>query len=167
MGDAADDPQALEREIRDRRTYSLAEAIGRLGGAGVLKGGSPVTRLQEAAAAVDLFLRQHLDDRDGALLLVLSREVAASDDLLARLADPLAGLHRHVAAILASDFRLAELVRAADAEWGRMHQERPYFELPGGDPHPDDPYTLAGVKARLAALLARIPPPAEGMPPRR
>jgi hypothetical protein len=37
----------LEREIRQERKFTLAEAIGRLAGPGAMKGESPVTRLQQ------------------------------------------------------------------------------------------------------------------------
>jgi hypothetical protein len=54
---------------------------------------------------------------------------------------------------LGSDYQLGELVREADAEWGRVMGERPRFDVPGQAPDPDDPYTVASVRAALARLI--------------
>ena len=45
----------LEREIRAQRKFSLAEAIGRMAGPGMMKGVSPVTRKRQAEAAIEDF----------------------------------------------------------------------------------------------------------------
>src|SRR5262249_12919088 len=55
-----------------------------------------------------------------------------------------------------SEGLLQELVRAADAEWGRMMGERPYFNKPGAVPHPDDPYTPESVRHVLTDLLDQL-----------
>ena len=50
----------LEREIRQERKFTLAEAVGRMAGTGALKGASPVPRLQQAAAEIQEYLDRHL-----------------------------------------------------------------------------------------------------------
>jgi hypothetical protein len=42
----------LEREIRQERKFTIAEAIGRMAGPGAMKGESPVTRLLQAVAEI-------------------------------------------------------------------------------------------------------------------
>ena len=71
MGDDHPKPSAeadaeLEREIRAERKFTLAEAIGRLAGPGMMKGVSPVTRKQQAIAAIQEYLNRHLADADPA-----------------------------------------------------------------------------------------------------
>ena len=49
------------------------------------------------------------------------------------------------------------LTRAlTDARWGRDYGERPRFNRPDQDDHPDDPYTPASVQAALQALLRQL-----------
>jgi hypothetical protein len=142
----------LEREIRAERKFTLAEAIGRMAGPGAMKGASPVTRKQQAAAEIQHYLGQHLPDHTGALSCVLLRHVAESDRLLDALDQPLAVLCGYVREVLGSEYGLKELVREADVEWGRMLDERPSFEKEGCPPAADDPYTLDSVRAALSQL---------------
>src|SRR5262245_11105749 len=141
--------EALEREIRDGRKFTLAEAIGRLAGPGALKGISPVTRLQQAEVIVSEWLTQHVIDSAGAFKTVLHRAVKESSLLLNNADQPLVVLAAVCQQILDSEYLLAELVRRADFEWGQIMGERPHFELAGRPPHPEDPYTLASVEATL------------------
>jgi len=53
----------LEREIRQERKFTFAEAIGRLAGPGAMKGESPVTRLQQAEAQLESWLRYRFTGR--------------------------------------------------------------------------------------------------------
>lgn len=147
-----DDHDELEREIRAGRAFSIAEAIGRLGGTGVMKGASPVAGRREAAAAIDDCVRRLLPDRAGALAQVLIRRVAASEQLDRDPHRPLAVLAGAVDRLLGSAEELRELVREADAAWGRLMDERPYFDggPRGGDPA--DPYTAASVRDALVRL---------------
>jgi hypothetical protein len=61
----------LEREIRKDRKFSLAEAIGRLAGPGMMKGVSPITRKQQSEAEIEEYLNRHLTDASGILPLIL------------------------------------------------------------------------------------------------
>ena len=58
--------------------------------------------------------------------------------------------------ILASDYHLKEIVRDADAEWGRRMNERPHFNREDFPTHPDDPYTNDSVRTALREVLTKI-----------
>jgi hypothetical protein len=146
----------LEREIRKGRKFSLAEAIGRLAGPGAMKGVSPVTRQQQAAAEIENWLRYHLAGSSGELQVVLLRQIKGSELLLNKFDQPLVVLAAFCQQILASDFRLKELVRESDVEWGRVQGERPYFEQEGSPPQPDDPYTFESVRKTLAGIIEQL-----------
>jgi len=146
----------LEREIRADRKFSLSEAIGRMAGPGMMKGVSPVTRKRQAEAAIEDFLRCNLTDTGGVLGGVLLRRVGQSELLLLDYDHPLAVLASYVRKVLASDYLLRDLVREADAEWGRVFGERPHFERPGRLPDPDDPYTIESVRTALFRLIDKL-----------
>ena len=146
----------LQREIREGRKFSLAEAIGRLAGPGMMKGVSPATYQQQAEAAIESFMDRNLHTAGGALSVVLLREVKQSDLLLANLEQRLVVLAEHIQRILDSDYRLQELVREADVEWGRVYGERPLFQKEGSPPHQDDPYTVASVRSTLTQLIDKL-----------
>ena len=146
----------LERAVLADRKFSLAEAIGRMAGPGAMKGASPVTRKAQAEAAVDDHLRRHLADAGGVLVGVVLRHVSGGEALLADYDRPLAALAGYVRQALGSEFQLRELVREADAEWGRVMGERPHFDAPGRPPDAADPYTAASVRAGLSRLLESL-----------
>jgi len=146
----------LEREIRAERKFSLAEAIGRMAGPGMMKGVSPVTRKQQAVAEIQEYLSRHLADAGGVLSGVLLRQVKESELLLNAFDRPLVALAGYVRQILDSEYGLKELVRAADVEWGRVFGERPCFENVGCPPAPDDPYTLESVRTALTQLAGGL-----------
>lgn len=146
----------LEREIREGRKFTLAEAIGRLAGPGAMKGVSPATGMQQAQAVIESTLNRHVSSPAGALPAVLLRQVKECDLLLNNFDQPLVALAAYAQRVLDSDYLLQELVRACDCEWGRVYGERPYFEKPGSAPHEDDPYTLESVRASLSQLLEKL-----------
>ena len=147
----------LEREIRQRRKFSPEEAIGRMAGPGAMKGGSAISRQQEAENAVGVWLAANVADSDGALRKVLHRHLRASKLLLDYVDDPSVAAAAYLRQILASEQRLREIVREADGEWGRTMGERPHFEREGSPPHPDDPYTAESVRTALDKALHRSP----------
>jgi hypothetical protein len=160
----SDDPQPrkspadaeLEREIRAERKFSLTEAIGRMAGPGAMKGVSPVTRKRQAEAELQEYLAHHLSDSGGVLPGLVLRLVGEGDLLLEHLDRPLVALAGCVRRALGSEHLLKELVREADAEWGRATGERPFFEVEGQPPQPDDPYTAASVRAALERLAEAL-----------
>ena len=147
---------ALEREIRQGRKFSLADAIGRAAGPGVMKGESAVPRLRQAELEIDAWLRSHLTDGGGPFEVVLHRRVITSKVMLQSLDRPLSALAAYCRRVLDSDCLLEELVRDIDVEWGRVMGERPHFETAGAPSHPDDPYTVARVRSALSDLLEHI-----------
>jgi hypothetical protein len=149
--DSAGSHAQIEREARANRKFSLSDAIGQSAGGDLMKGGSQVTRKRQAELELDEYLRRHLADSGGALRRVVIRHLGES--LLNRDYDqPLGALAEHVRGTLASETLLEELVRQADAEWGRVHDERPYFQTPGRPSHRDDPYTVDSVRLALTQL---------------
>jgi hypothetical protein len=146
----------LEREIRQERKFTLAEAIGRMAGPGAMKGESPVTHLQQTVAEIQEYLDRHLVDAAGVLSGVLLRQVRESELLLKSIEQPLVALGGYVQHVLGCEYALKELVREADVEWGRVFDERPYFEGDSGPPDPADPYTLESVRAALIQLMAEL-----------
>jgi hypothetical protein len=150
------DEAELEREIRAERKFSLAEAIGRMAGGGLMKGASPVSPRQQAEEEIGEYLRRNLSDAGGVLGAVLLRQLTHGDQLLGGHDLPLTVLAGHVRRVLGSDYLLRDLIREADVEWGRAFGERPYFERPGCPPDPDDPYTAESVRAALSRLVSEL-----------
>jgi len=149
--------EALEREIRSKRTFSLNDAIGRLSGGDFMKGGTPVSRQRQAELEVEEYLRRHLPDSEGVLKNVVLRDLGES--LLASDYDqPLVTLAEYTRTLLASEQLLEDVVRNADIEWGRVQGERPYFQKPGRPADPDDPYTVDSIRAALVRLLDTLAP---------
>jgi hypothetical protein len=154
QGSAAD--AELEREIRQGRKFTAREAMGRMLGPGAMKGGSAVSRVQQAETEIGTWLRSKLTDSTGALQALLHRRLKESPLLLNNLDQPLIALAAYCQQIVASDYNLKELVREADAEWGRRMDERPHFNREGSPTHPDDPYTAESVRRALLEILTKI-----------
>ena len=144
-GDEAD----IEREVRLGRKFSLSEAIGQMGGQGILKGESPIAPLQQTEAAIANYLGAHLRDAGGVLAEVVLRHIRTSEVLLTHVHQPMVVLVSYVNHVLQSEMLLKDLVCEADAAWGRAYDERPYFEREGRPSSPEDPYTLASVHDAL------------------
>jgi hypothetical protein len=146
----------LEREIRDGRKFSLAEAIGRLAGPGMMKGVSPATQKQQAEAEIESYLERHLTSPAGALSAVLFRQVRESELLLNNRDQPLVVLASYAQGVLDSEYLLRELVRASDVEWGRVYGERPFFQKEGCPADQKDPYTIESVRITLSRLIEEL-----------
>jgi hypothetical protein len=146
----------LEREIRNSRKFTLAEAIGRLAGPGALKGASPIARKQQAELEIESFLGRFLADASGALKVVLLRRVNESELLHTNPDQPFTVLANYCQLLLGSDYSLKELVREVDTEWGRILGERPHFEKEGLPPDPDDCYTVESVRNTLSAFVKQL-----------
>lgn len=145
--------EAIQREIHQRRSFSLGEAIGREGG-DFLKGESSVPRLAQIIAEITNFVDQYVSDTSGALRTVLHRRIKTSEVLVAKHeAAPIGALKELLRAILENETALFELVGEVDAQWGQTMRERPYFQKPGQAPHPQDEYTHESVRCELERLL--------------
>src|SRR6516225_2880340 len=79
----------LEREIRKGRKFTVAEAIGRMAGPGAMKGVSPVTREQQAAAEIENWLGDHMSAGNGELQVVLLCRIKESGFFLHNFERPL------------------------------------------------------------------------------
>ena len=146
----------LEREIRLARKFNARDAMARMAGPGAMKGASPVSRVQQAETEIGTWLSNNLGDANGALKIVLCRQLKGSGSLLDSLDRPLVALAGYCETVLATDYLLKEIVREADVEWGRAMDERPYFQREGSPPNPDDPYTADGVRETLIDLLGKL-----------
>jgi hypothetical protein len=146
----------LEREIRNQREFTLAEAIGRMAGPGAMKGVSPITGKEQAATEIENWLKQHMPGGNSDLQIALLRWIKGSELLLNDFQHPLVVLAAGCRRVLDSDYLLKELTREADVAWGQVQGERPYFETEGTPPHPDDPYTWESVRKVLAGLLEQL-----------
>ena len=147
---------ALQKEIRQGRKFSVNEALGRMGGQGMMKGASPVSPRQQAELEIELYLRDHISDASGVLPVVLFRYVKQSTLLLEGAEKPMNVLAACVRRVLDSPDLIKELVRLTDMEWGGRLGERPLFEKEGQPPHPEDPYTVESVRATLQRLLDKL-----------
>ncbi len=58
--------------------------------------------------------------------------------------------------ILSNSSIFYEFVRQVDLKWGQMYQERPFFQKPGQNAHPEDEYSHESVKAQLLSLQKQI-----------
>ncbi len=151
-----DTTKDTEKEIRQSRKFSVADAIGRAG-AGTLKGASPVPRSQQALMDLESLLSNKLVDPEGSLRSTLLVRLEQNLPLLDKHLDqPARALSELVNSILKSESALQTLVRETDSRWGRDYQERPMFNRPGLEDNPDDPYTPASVKLALETLLKLI-----------
>jgi len=147
----------FEREIRQGRKFAAKDLMGRLAGPGAMKGASAVSPVQQAETEIGTWLGAHLSDTDGALRAVLHRHLKGSELLLHNLDRPLVALAEYCRRLLAADNLLKEIVSEADVEWGRAMEERPHFEREGVPPHPNDPYTVEGVREQLGEALKHLP----------
>jgi hypothetical protein len=145
----------IENDIRNTQEFSMKNAISRIGG-NMLNGESPTPRLVQAQAEVSTFIEHKLPDATGALIRTLITWVN-NDIALSQLDQaPLAVLKEIISHILADDSRLHEFVRQVDMTYGALMHERPHFQSPGQEPHPDDVYTHEGVAEKLRTLLYEI-----------
>lgn len=146
----------IEREIRHGRKLTARDLMAHIAGPGSMKGGSPISQVQQAENEISVWLTNNLRDSEGALRVVLLRHLKGSERLLDTLDRPLVALAEYCRGLLAVETLLRDLVGEADVEWGRAMDERPYFEREGGAPHPDDPYTVDGVREALTDALVRL-----------
>lgn len=152
--DDNDDGQLAPRELRGR-AFTLADAIGKAG-AGLLKGGDAVPRPLRAQALLDGFIEQHLRDSPGALRVVL-KQLVREDMRISRNFDaPMVAWEMILRELIAESEILYELARRVAMICGELYGERPYFQMPEREPHPDAEYDHDGIRATLADLVNRM-----------
>ncbi len=149
--------QLEEEEIRRDimlagREFTLADVIGQEGGS-FMKGESPVPKLVQVKTEINTLISQNLQDVSGILQAVLYRWVDEDTARISKHLDsPLQALLGLLKSILDNPPILYELVRQVDMLWGKINNERPYFQRPGQQPHPDDEYTHESVYQQLFEL---------------
>ena len=147
-----------EPEILRGHTVSDGEAALR-SSRGVLKGASPVATADQTMFQVKELLLSSLPDGEGALRQAILARLESNPSLVARhFGEHRTLLRSFLERTLAGGEALADLVRDADARWGRMYDEKPRFERAGDAPAPDDPYTREGVRRALEHLLRHLSP---------
>ncbi|MEO0395540.1 MAG: hypothetical protein AAF243_06065 [Cyanobacteria bacterium P01_A01_bin.137] len=149
-------PPDLQRQIRAERKFSLGEAIGREGGSFLKGSQAMVPRPLRALAAINGFIDQCLNDRDGALQLCLKRWVKTDAQVGKYLDEPLVALRVIVLTIIEQPQILYEFSRQVAVEWGHMTGERPYFQQPQTEAHPDATYSHERVQQILTELLHQL-----------
>jgi len=143
----------IQQEILASREFSLAEVIGREGGS-FLKGESPIPKLLQAKAEINLFIDRNLTDSSGALKAVLQTLVANDEARVSRhLGSPLDALREFLEVLIHNQQLLYEFVKQIDVQWGKLFGERPHFQQPGQAPHPEDEYTHESVHQQIVKLL--------------
>ena len=148
---------------RESRKHHMSDNQGGLSGVlsrdsgDFLKGGSPVPLILQAETEINAYINRHTDDSFGALKQVLQRRIKTMKPIVAQNIDtPLNVLSELITQLFAHDEIYYAFVKEVDSLYGQLFQERPYFQSPGGTPHPEDAYTHESVKASLKKLLARI-----------
>lgn len=149
-------PPDLQREIRAERKFSLGEAIGREGGSFLKGSQAMVPRPLRALAAINGFIDQHLNDQGGALQPCLKRWIKTDARVGKYLDTPLMALQAMVAEVIQQPQVLYEFSRQVAVEWGLMNGERPYFQKPGLDAHPDAAYSHDSIQKILTELLSEL-----------
>ena len=138
------------------REFTLADAIGQQGG-GTMKGASPVPRLTQVISEINQFIERNISDPPGALKFVMQRGIKGNEFYIAQhLDEPLVALREIIQYVLDRDSVLHEFVRQVDVQWGRVFMERPHFQQPGQEPHPDDEYTHESVRNQLSIFLGKV-----------
>ena len=146
----------IQRDIISRQKFSLSGAIGREAGE-LIKGESPIPKLEQIITEINQFISQQLHDPSGALREML--HILVKEDELkisSRLEAPLLYLRDMLNDYINNDQLLYELVREIDFKYGQIFNELPHFQKEGEAPHRDDEYTHASVKVQLVDLICSI-----------
>ncbi|MGF1486440.1 MAG: hypothetical protein ACFBSE_04935 [Prochloraceae cyanobacterium] len=145
----------IREEIMLGRQFSLADLIAKEGGS-FLKGESPVPKLVQTTTEINNFIDRNLVDTSGALQAVLYKHVKNDLRVSQHLDSPLIALNKIIRTLIDNQTIFYEFVKEVDLEWGRIFDERPYFQQPGEPPHPEDEYTHESVRLKLLELLELV-----------
>jgi hypothetical protein len=148
--------ELIQREILRERKFSIAEAIGREGGS-FIKGHSPIPRLDQVISLLTIFIQNNLKDSSRVLMSVLQTTVKNDRTKVAEsIEEPMVYLHGLIKSYVDNREMLYELAREVDFKWGQINDEKPHFQKPGEEPHPDDEYSHEIVEGMLKGLLKNI-----------
>lgn len=150
------DEKTVENMIRSKRKFSLAAGLSDQA-AGIFEGASSVPLVLKLKTEMKQFIRANVSDSSGALKRVLEQLLDDNEPLVvSHSKKPLEALQKIITTILSDDDRLYEFVRRVDQQYGKMYQERPYFQRPGQEPHQDDEYTHASVRLVLEEVICKL-----------
>jgi hypothetical protein len=148
----------IEKQAQLGQSFSLAAMIGREG-ANLLNSQDAIPKNLQILNHMAPFWQGKLKDTDGALeaefLLFLKDFSETKTDLW----DDPHGLFTQSICFLLIPENLEGFVSKVDARWGKMFDEKPFFESigahlkPNHQAHPEDPYTLKSVALALQTLL--------------
>ncbi|MBE9062036.1 hypothetical protein IQ256_13810 [cf. Phormidesmis sp. LEGE 11477] len=141
----------LQREIRNERRFSLAEAIGREGGS-FMKGESAIPRPLKAANEIKQFIAAHSLDPSGTLANELSAWSIADIRLSRQLETPLVALAQIVESLLNEPVIFYEFARQVAIAQSKLTGDRPYFQQPGQPPDLDADYTHSSIRQYLLEI---------------
>ena len=153
---------AIQREIRQQRKFSLAEAIGREGGS-FMKGESTIPRPLRAIAKINQFITTYLPDPTNALSTTL--QAWARDDVRVsrQLDTPLVALAQIIDSVLSEPTTLCEFARQVAIAHSQLTGEnvvfpreiRPHAQRLNQPPL-EATYTYTAIKSELSTLLDRL-----------
>lgn len=144
--------QDLQREIRQGRKFSLAEAIGREGGS-FMKGESAIPRPVRAANAIKQYLNSQLVDPSSAFATTLFTWVTADIRVSRQLDTPLVALEQILESLLNESTTFYEFSRQVAIAQSHITGNRPHFQQPGRPPLPHADYTHESIKELMSELL--------------
>jgi hypothetical protein len=143
----------IEKEAKRSAQQEMNNPMASLFGEGGL-GGSPVSELEQARLEIISWIQSHLADPETALIITFIQYIRQEEDLLTQnLQKPLVALKNILLRIVENQSEIIELTRKVDSEWGRLFQERPYFQVEGKAAHPLDPYTYESIEKTLRGLV--------------
>ena len=153
---------AIQREIRQQRQFSLAEAIGREGGS-FMKGESTIPRPLRAITQVNQFITTYLPDSTSALSTTLQAWVKADIRISRQLDTPLVALAQIIDSVLSEPTTLCEFARQVAIAHSHLTGEAVVFpkEIRPPSQQLNQPpleaaYTYTLIKAELSILVERL-----------
>lgn len=141
----------IQKEIRDGRKFTLAEAIGRESGS-FMKGDSSIPRPLRAATQINQFITKHSTDPAGALPTTLCTWANNDIRVSRQLDTPLVALAQIIESTLNEPTSFCELARQVAITHSQLTGDRPYFQSFGQPPHPEAEYTHDAISAELLRL---------------
>ncbi len=153
---------AIQREIREQRKFSLAEAIGREGGS-FMKGESTIPRPLRAIAEINQFITTHLRDPTSAPSATL--QAWAKDDIRVsrQLDTPLVALGQIINSMLSEPTTLCEFARQVAIAHSQFTGDEiifpkeihPHRQLLNQPPL-EAAYTYTAIRSELSMLLEQL-----------
>ena len=159
---ASPSSSAVQREIRQQRKFSIAEAIGREGGS-FMKGESTIPRPLRAITKINQFINTYLPDSTSALSTTL--QAWARDDIRVsrQLDTPLVALAQIIDSVLSEPTTLCEFARQVAIAHSQLtgdnvvfpREIRPHAQRLNQPPL-EAAYTYTAIKSELSTLLDRL-----------